>query len=529
LPASEATSPATASAADIARWERAALGAHDAGRGPHLIAFHRTGPTISIGCHQAVEHEVRRTHCDRAGIAVMRRNTGGGALYLDRGHQGMSVVVPAACLGATLADRLETGARIVADALAVFGIATAFKAPNDVETGDGRKIASVFLAEHQGSALLYANVIERLDLEAALQALLVPTEKLTRTGLEQARGRMADLTELLGRAPGAEALQAALLDAAQSRLGLALMRTAPPQGRAEAPVLPAWATGPDGFETLDRTWGATLRLRVEMADGKTLSGLRFATDGHIAPAATFDLLAVSLIGQPLAEAPAIAARRLDEIGPDLVGFAASDLVALLARASAKQALQAELGLSPDETSAVMLAGSQGDTMAPLDRASVMLVPYCAKPAWCKWRHRTGCAECGLCDVGEAYRMGRARNMEVLTIVDYEHLVATLAEMKAAGVESYVGMCCGEFFLKRHGAFRECGLPATLVDIKGATCYELKQEHLAYAGTFSAEAALDLDTLGKVMVRVPKQEAAAHPRLSSAPPRPGREKAGPGRR
>jgi lipoate-protein ligase A len=88
------------------------------------------------------------------------------------------------------------------------------------------------------------------------------------------------------------------------------------------------------------------------------------------------------------------------------------------------------------------------------------------------------------------------------------------------VESYVGMCCGEFFLKRHHAFRDSGMEAVLLDIEGATCYELKEEDLAYAGKFSAEAALDLDAVRKVMARVPVQDAARRPCLTGAAPRVG---------
>jgi lipoate-protein ligase A len=79
-------------------------------------------------------------------------------------------------------------------------------------------------------------------------------------------------------------------------------------------------------------------------------------------------------------------------------------------------------------------------------------------------------------------------MQVKTIVNYEHLVDTLRGMKALGVPAYVGMCCGNFFLKRQRAFAESGIPAVLMDVSGANCYELKQEDRAYAGTFSAERA-----------------------------------------
>ena len=67
-------------------------------------------------------------------------------------------------------------------------------------------------------------------------------------------------------------------------------------------------------------------------------------------------------------------------------------------------------------------------------------------------------------MGDAYTIARDRNMEVITITNFEHLADTLEKMKDAGVESYVGMCCGEFFLKRHHAFRNSGMDAVLLDI-----------------------------------------------------------------
>ena len=164
-------------------------------------------------------------------------------------------------------------------------------------------------------------------------------------------------------------------------------------------------------------------------------------------------------------------------------------------------------LNNDEATSIMLAGENIDASSILETASVMLVPYCAKPNWCKWRHTIDCIECGKCEVGDAYKMARERNLEVVTIMNYEHLVDTLGKMKKANVSSYVGMCCGEFFLKRHHAFRDCGMDAVLIDIEGANCYELNEEHLAYQGTFKAEAMLDLPIVEKIMNEVPVRDIA----------------------
>ncbi|MBI1219750.1 MAG: DUF116 domain-containing protein [Rhodobacteraceae bacterium] len=497
--------------------DRALLAAHAAGRAPDAIAFHRTGPMVSVGCHQTFAHEARRDFCAAQGIPVARRATAGGALYLDAGQQGMTLVVPAAALGRTLAERLETGAAIVADALASFGIATAFKAPNDLQVDGRQKIASVFLAEAGGSALLYATVIARLDLSAAMQALLVPTEKLTVTGLEHAKERMTSLEELLGAAPTEPVLTAALHRAAEARLGLRL--APPPSLTAAALREEPWTLDGTRFETKDKVPGATLRVLLDL-EGDVARLVRFATDGHITPADALDRLAQHLIGTPVADLAARAADWLAQEAPDTAGFAPADVVKLIDRAASKWSMQEWLGLTPAQTSGLMLAGEGASPATALERANVMLVPYCAKPSWCKWRHTVDCVECGQCEVGDAYLMARERNMEVVTITNFEHLADTLKEMKQSGVESYVGMCCGEFFLKRHHAFRDSGMEAVLLDIEGATCYELKEEQLAYAGKFTAEAALDLDAVQKVMAKVPVQDAARRPCLTGAAPRVG---------
>lgn len=511
--------PVLTAAGAVAR-DRALLAAHAAGEGPDRIAFQRVRPAVSIGRHQTFEHEVRRDYCAQAGVEVVRRATAGGALYLDEGQLGMSLVLPAEALGANLAERLRTGAAIVADALARIGVATEFKPPNDLQVAGRQKIASVFLAGQGGSALLNASIILRLDLKSAMQALLVPTEKLTVTGLEHARERMTSLEEALGRLPRAETVARALADAAEARLGRPFGQGAEAPPAAEPPAETPWRLGGNRFETKDKVVGATLRVLLEIEPGDIAADVRFATDGHVAPADTLARLADHLRGSAVSSLAASAEAWLAAQTPDMAGCEAADLVKLVSRAASKWSMQEWLGLTPEQTSGLMLAGQTGDPADALARASVMLVPYCAKPSWCKWRHTMDCVECGKCEVGDAYLMARERNMEVVTITNFEHLADTLTDMKAQGVESYVGMCCGEFFLKRHHAFRDSGMDAVLLDIEGATCYELKEEQLAYAGKFTAEAALDLDAVQKVMARVPVQDAARRPCLTGAAPRVG---------
>ena len=93
-------------------------------------------------------------------------------------------------------------------------------------------------------------------------------------------------------------------------------------------------------------------------------------------------------------------------------------------------------------------------------------------------------------------------MRVISINNYEHLRETLGRIQGEGAEAYVGMCCGNFYLKRRAAFDETGIPAVLMDISGANCYELRQEDLAYAGTFQAQSQLNIELLRKVVALIP---------------------------
>ena len=74
--------------------EEALLRLNAAGKSPNTIRFWRWLPsTVSIGCFQSVEREVNLKAAERYGIDIVRRITGGGAVFHDRdGELTYSVV-----------------------------------------------------------------------------------------------------------------------------------------------------------------------------------------------------------------------------------------------------------------------------------------------------------------------------------------------------------------------------------------------------------------------------------------------------
>lgn len=499
----------TGSAARHQDFDRAWLALRAENLRPDLLRFYRAHPCASVGHFQAIDRELRLDHCAAQGIEVVRRTTGGGALYLDPQQLGFTVILGEA--NGSLESHLSAACTAIIVALSEFGLRAGFKFPNDVEI-EGRKIASVFAVVEQGVLLLHGVLLLDVDIRAMLEALRVPTEKLSPDGLAAARDRFAPFRAL--RPDVSDQILLRTVEAQLARIFTLSLRPAHP----DEDVLPEDDTpstfpahtidwrgqGENWLEALWKTSaGVLLRGRAAFTQEGNIGTIEFAADCQAANTGFITALQQSLRDIPADRLEEAIHRAIgNEVG-NMPGAGMEDFLGLVRVLLEKQRVCEALELTRQQANRLMINSSGNASVGNiLERASVMLVPYCAKPAWCEWRHQDDCAECGLCKVGEAYRLGRERGMAVKTIVRYEHLIETLKEIRAEGASSYMGMCCNHFFIKRHHAFREAGMDALLMDIDGANCYELRQEDQAYAGTFQAEALLDEPLLQRIMEFVP---------------------------
>ncbi len=481
-----------------------------AGEGGPLLRFHSYRPTVSVGAHERIGHAVRSEFCARRGIPVIRRITGGGALYLDAGQLCWTLCLPSrsATRSLTLESVLHDHQRAAADALARLGLFLSPCYPGGLEH-EGRKVGAVFATRVGETWVLQGTLLCAVDTQTLLKALRVPTEKLSEEGILSARQRLATLTDLFGRPPEREALRSALAGALEAQLERRLVSGPMPElsgSTAAEPVRPdmacdhAWARG--AATAFRRTAGGTLYAAVRL-EGERMVEVSVSGSVQLAPQGGLRELEQTLRGWPARSCTERLSAFFQRQTLQTVGFQAEDVDRVLQAALDRNEQEARLGLDRNQANTLMVHGpGTQKAHAVLARASVMLVPYCAKPPGCKWRHRDGCPECGQCEVGDAYRLARERGMRVVTITNFEHLQRTLAEMTSDGVEAYVGMCCSNFYLKRQFAFDQAGVPAVLMDISGANCYELRQEEQAYAGTFAAQAHLNGDVVERVMQFVP---------------------------
>lgn len=483
---------------------------------PPTLRFARYVTSVQLGAHELASIAVRGDYCAEQGIEVSRRLAGGGALYLDPAQLCWTLVMPANHPEASgLAEILALHGDAMVTALAQVGVAARFVFPNDVEAG-GRKIGSGFAARHGDRIVVHGSLlVETPHAETMLKILRVPTEKLSHEGVLSARERLTSVAAILGHTPDftaiREALEQSLAGAFRLRMQCAASGDAvlgfsvgAASGRDSAQILPPAGLSHEAMKAFVKTPGGAIYLEIETnARGRVHRAL-FSGAVQFSPSDLFTRLAAGLRGRRLDDCAAGLRESLDATAQvDLLGFDADDLERLIGLAVARRSQGARFGLNREQSNTLIVHSPGGEAAEDiLRRATVMLVPYCAKLADCKFRFRDGCSECGKCEVGDAYTMARERGMRVVSITNFEHLQETLSGMRSDEVPAYVGMCCESFYLKRHYAFQEAGIPAVLTDISGATCYELREEDLAYAGRFRAEAHLKLDVVEKVMHFVP---------------------------
>jgi len=203
---------------------RALLEARQAREIPSTLRFLRFTPSALIGHHQDPAKELDLAFCAGRGIAVQRRLTGGGAIYLDENVLGWELYLEQADVGApemaAISRRICTAA---ADAVRSLGVAAEYCAPTDVVVA-GRKISGTGGAM-EGDALLYqGTLLLDFDVEVMLRALAATAPRVTPEFVAAARQSVVNLRELVSPLPPLAAVEAAFVAAFARAFGVVIER-----------------------------------------------------------------------------------------------------------------------------------------------------------------------------------------------------------------------------------------------------------------------------------------------------------------
>lgn len=174
--------------------------ARSEGRVPNTIhLYRRRSPTVSLGRFQDAAKATDIDFCRAKGIKLIRRVSGGSAVYTDSGHLEYGICLPEAelPLGRVEAFRKTCSALVVA--LGSMGIEAEYKPVNDVLVG-GRKISGSAQTKIGGAVLQHGTFILWNEPGMMQGALRMDEAKVRSRGLEPSN-YVTSLSEILGREP----------------------------------------------------------------------------------------------------------------------------------------------------------------------------------------------------------------------------------------------------------------------------------------------------------------------------------------
>jgi len=177
---------------------------------PALRLYRWSPPCVTIGYFQSLAAEVDLAACKADRVDVVRRLTGGGAVFHDK-EITYSLVVP---LGHPLApdEILESYRRVcsgIVAGLGLLGVESSFAPINDIVAG-GRKVSGNAQTRRNGCLLQHGTVLLGLDAERMFSLLKVPSEKHRDLSEGKAGSRVTSLRAILGREVGYEEAARAL-------------------------------------------------------------------------------------------------------------------------------------------------------------------------------------------------------------------------------------------------------------------------------------------------------------------------------
>ena len=157
--------------------------------GDDILMLWQNEPTIVVGRFQNTLEEINQDYTDTHGIHVIRRISGGGAVYHDLGNLCFSFILHGITTGMVDASRF---ARPVVQALAQFGIQAEVSGRNDL-TIDGKKFSGNAMALQKQRLLFHGTLLYDTDLNVLGDALRVAPDKIESKGVKSVKSRVTNI------------------------------------------------------------------------------------------------------------------------------------------------------------------------------------------------------------------------------------------------------------------------------------------------------------------------------------------------
>lgn len=427
---------------------------------------------LVLSKNQDVSREVRREYIEKQNIKLYKKDYLGPLCYVF--EEAIYIKV---CIEGNLKDSYKKFINLIEKAFEKFNLKLQIRGLNAYI--NDKKILTVGVSKKENCYIFESFINKNFNIEKYLKAVHIPVEKLSSQGIKLAEDRFTYLSK--------ESIEKDdLIEELIKHLKMADF-TKKIEGLNLKPIKDIETKNQNYIQGLYRCAGGTFRIDIK-EENNIVKDIAVSGDFVIFPESFIEKLISTLKDKTVDNYKSLLEDFTEKENFDSIEITKKDIKEAFLFPIRKLEAK-EFGIETN----LVIASLGASLKENLSKAKVMLLPYCAKPTWCDYRHLDDCGECGGCTVGDLYRLSYEKGMIPLTITSFELLRDTLLWC-AENNYSYIGHCCTEFFEKRYEIFKKAsqeGSNGVLIDIKGTTCYSLgvEEEEKAYHGEFRAE--LDL--------------------------------------
>lgn len=158
-----------------------------------VLLFYINQPSIIIGKNQNTIEEINTDYVEDNGIIVVRRLSGGGAVYHDLGNLNFSFITKDD--GDSFMNYKKFTQPVV-DALVKLGVNAELSGRNDI-LAEGRKVSGNAQFATRGRMYTHGTLMFNTEIDAVVAALKVKKDKIESKGIKSVRSRVANISEFL--------------------------------------------------------------------------------------------------------------------------------------------------------------------------------------------------------------------------------------------------------------------------------------------------------------------------------------------
>ena len=158
------------------------------------LLFYINEPSVIIGRNQNTIEEIDTQYVEENGVKVVRRMSGGGAVYHDLGNLNYSFITKDE--GNSLQDNFKKFTGPVIQALRKLGANAELMGRNDIEI-DGRKVSGTAQYATSGRMYTHGTLMLNSNLDNVGKALKPKKEKIESKGVKSVRARVGNISEFI--------------------------------------------------------------------------------------------------------------------------------------------------------------------------------------------------------------------------------------------------------------------------------------------------------------------------------------------